>query len=283
MHEPPAQTASAAFQRLMEIMETLRSEDGCPWDREQTHESLRADTIEEAYEVVEAIEDAEPAKIAEELGDLMIVTALHAQIAADAGDFRMVDILNDANEKLVRRHPHVFADGDAKDTDSVLSAWDAIKRAEPGYEDRTSALDGVPKGMPSLLAAWKLQKKAQRVGFDWERVEQVVAKVREELAELEEHIPREPSADVPDELVDEMGDLLFAAVNLVRFLRVDPDAALRATNRKFVRRFRRMEELLAETDDDMEGKTLEFLDRLWERAKAEERNGSALVMDRPRT
>jgi tetrapyrrole methylase family protein / MazG family protein len=273
MHEQPAETASDAFQRFMDIIATLRSENGCPWDREQTHESLRADTIEEAYEVVEAIEDGEPAKVAEELGDLMTVTALHAQIAADAGTFEMVDILNDTNEKLVRRHPHVFADGDAADTESVLTAWEAIKRAEPGYEERTSALDGVPRGMPSLLAAWKLQKKAQRVGFDWDRVEQVVAKVREELAELEEHISADASAEPTDELVDEMGDLLFAAVNLARFLRVDPDAALRATNRKFVRRFKRMEELLADVEDDMDGKTLEFLDRLWEQAKDEERAG----------
>ncbi len=271
MHEQPAETARDAFQRLLDIMETLRGENGCPWDREQTHESLRADTIEEAYEVVEAIEDADPRKIAEELGDIMVVTALHAQIGADAGAFRMVDILNDTNEKLVRRHPHVFGDGDAADTDSVLTAWEAIKRAEPGYEGRTSALDGVPKGMPSLLAAWKLQKKAQRVGFDWERVEQVVAKVREELAELEVHISDEADADATDQIADEMGDLLFAAVNLARFLRVDPDAALRATNRKFVRRFKRMEELLADADDDMDGKSLEFLDRLWDQAKDEER------------
>ncbi|MBT3266654.1 nucleoside triphosphate pyrophosphohydrolase [Candidatus Poribacteria bacterium] len=271
MHEPPAQTAPDAFGRLLEIIETLRSENGCPWDREQTHESLRADTIEEAYEVVEAIEDHAPAKIAEELGDVLTVAALHAQIAAERDTFSMLDILNGTNAKLVRRHPHVYGDSDASDTDSVLSAWDAIKRQESGYEDRTSALDGVPRNMPSLMAAWKLQKKAARVGFDWDEVRQVVAKVREELAELEEHIPSDGAAEATDGLADEMGDLLFAAVNLARFLRVDPDAALRATNRKFVRRFRRMEELLAETGDEMDGKTLEVLDALWDRTKDEER------------
>ena len=271
MHEQPAEKARDAFQRLLEIVETLRGENGCPWDREQTHESLRANTVEEAYEVVEAIEEADPSKIAEEIGDMMVVTALHAQIGADAGAFSMGDVIAGAADKLVRRHPHVFGDAHADDADSVVAAWEIIKRAEPGYEDRTSALDGVPKGMPSLLAAWKLQKKAERVGFDWERTDQVVAKVREELAELEEHISEDATADATDELTDEMGDLLFAAVNLARFLRIDPDAALRATNRKFVRRFRRMEELLAEADDDMDGKDLEFLDRLWEQAKGEER------------
>ncbi len=273
MHEPPAETAPEAFRRLLDIIETLRSEDGCPWDREQTHESLRADTIEEAYEVVEAIEDAEPTKIAEELGDLLTVAALHAQIAAEAGTFRMLDILNATNEKLVRRHPHVYGDADASDTDAVLTRWEAIKRGEPGYEERTSALDGVPRGMPSLMAAWKLQKKASRVGFDWDDVEQVVAKVREELGELEEHIPNAGDAAQTTAMAEEMGDLLFAVVNLARFLRVDPDAALRSTNRKFVRRFRRMEELLEEAGEEMDGKTLEYLDALWDRAKDEERDG----------
>ncbi len=270
MPESPAQTASDAFRRLLEIVETLRSEEGCPWDREQTHESLRADTVEEAYEVVEAIEDRAPSKVAEELGDLLTVVALHARIATEAGTFSMLDVLNGTNEKLVRRHPHVYGDADAADTDSVLSAWDAIKRQEPGYEDRTSALEGVPRGMPSLMAAWKLQKKAARVGFDWDEASQVVAKVREELAEVEEHIIAHDGHEATEAVADEVGDLLFAAVNLARFLRVDPDAALRAANRKFVRRFRRMEELLAETGDAMDTKTLEFLDTLWDRAKEEE-------------
>jgi tetrapyrrole methylase family protein/MazG family protein len=272
MHERPSKTAPDAFRRLLDIVATLRSEDGCPWDREQTHESLRADTLEEAYEVVEAIEDGEPTKVAEELGDQLIVSALHAQIATEAGDFSMMDILNATNEKLVRRHPHVYGDADGSDTDTVLARWEAIKRQEPGYEERTSAVDGVPRGMPSLVAAWKLQKKASRVGFDWDEVEQVVDKVREELAELQEHIAEPTSNEQTAAMEDELGDLLFAVVNLARFIGVDPDAAMRSTNRKFVRRFHRMEELLAEAGEEMDGKTLEYLDGLWDRAKDEERS-----------
>ncbi|GIX07949.1 MAG: nucleoside triphosphate pyrophosphohydrolase [Candidatus Poribacteria bacterium] len=267
MQEKPQPTAEAAFARLLEIVAILRSERGCPWDREQTHHSLRSDTLEEAYELVEAIEEDRPEKIAEELGDLMIVVALHAQIAAEAGHFTMAQLLNAANAKLVRRHPHVFGDLQVESTDQVLRNWEQIKRQEESNQDRTSLLDGIPRALPALLAAEKLQKRAARVGFDWEEPTPILGKIREEANELQEQI--EKGAD-PERLEDEIGDLLFAVVNLARKLHVDPEQALRRTNAKFRRRFQRMEALLQEQGEPLEGKSLQELDQLWEQAKAEE-------------
>ncbi|MDA1193434.1 MAG: nucleoside triphosphate pyrophosphohydrolase [Candidatus Poribacteria bacterium] len=269
LHEEPKESAAAAFDRLLEIMTILRSENGCPWDREQTHHSLRSDTLEETYEFLEAVDLNDVTGMAEELGDLMILTALHAEIAREDEQFDMLGILNAVNAKLVRRHPHVFAGLEVESTEEVLSNWEKIKKNEPGYEDRRSVLDGVPTTFPALQTAFKLQKKAARVGFDWTEVEDVVSKVREELVETEQQLDRKDE----DALEAEIGDLLFSVVNLSRFVGVDPENALRRTNRKFTRRFHRIEELLAETGESFDGKTLEELDALWDQAKDEESDG----------
>ncbi len=270
MREDPRTTARDAFGRLLEIVSILRSDEGCPWDREQTHESLRSELLEEAYEFLEALELGSRSKMAEELGDLMIVLSLHAQIAKESGEFQMLDALNAVNSKLVRRHPHVFGSVDVETTDEVLRNWEAIKGNEAGYEARTSALDGVPVALPALLAAFELQKKAARVGFDWDRVEDVLAKVREELGELEAAVDAARSGGDVAAVEAEMGDLLFSAVNLSRFVDVDAEAALRGTNRKFTRRFRQMEAALEAQGKRFEDQSLAELDALWERAKEEE-------------
>jgi len=186
MLETPRTTVADAFARLVEIVALLRSERGCPWDRAQTHASLRNELVEETYEVVEAVDNGETAKLAEELGDLLLCVALYVQIAEEAGAFSMLDVLNAVNAKLVRRHPHVFGDLEVASTEEVLRNWEAIKRNETAHESRASVLDGVPPGLPALMAAVKLQQKAARVGFDWEHVRDVLPKLYEELEEVEE-------------------------------------------------------------------------------------------------
>jgi tetrapyrrole methylase family protein/MazG family protein len=245
------------FAELVEIVSRVRAE--CPWDREQTHETLKSNLIEEAYEVVDAIEDGSPGRFAEELGDLLMQVLLHAEIASGAGDFTLEDVVGSIADKLVRRHPHVFGDADVKDTDTVLANWERIKRGE---KKGRSAIDGVPKHLPALASAKRLQEKASRVGFDWESPEPVLEKVKEELDEL----AGAASADIESEL----GDVLFALVNLGRFLKVDPEGALRKANARFSARFRRVEEKAREEGREVESYTLEELDRFWEEAKREE-------------
>jgi tetrapyrrole methylase family protein/MazG family protein len=268
MLELPRTNVADAFARLIEIVAHLRSDEGCPWDRAQTHESLRNDLVEETYEVVEAVDNGEATKLADELGDLLLCVALYAQIAEDAGEFSMLDVLNAVNAKLIRRHPHVFAEVEVSSTDDVLRNWDAIKQNETAHESRESALDGVPPGLPALMAARKLQRKAARVGFDWERVEDVLPKVYEELREVEEHLSDD--AD-PDRRESEIGDLLFAVVNLARFLNVEPEGALRRANSKFSRRFRRIEAILEERGETFGDHDIASLDRIWDAIKSEER------------
>jgi tetrapyrrole methylase family protein/MazG family protein len=228
----------------------------CPWDREQTHETLKSNLIEEAYEVVDAIEEGSPEKFAEELGDLLMQILLHAEIASGRESFTLDDVIGSIADKLVRRHPHVFGDLDVKDQDTVLANWERIKRSE---KEGRSTLDGVPKHLPALASAKRLQEKASRVGFDWESAEPVLEKVKEEIGEL---------ASAPRERVEsELGDVLFALVNLARFLEVDPEHALRGANRRFSERFRRMEERTKEEGRPIESYTLEELDEFWEEAK----------------
>ncbi len=250
------------FRKLVEIMSRLRAEGGCEWDRAQTHATLRQYLLEEAHEVLDAIAAGEPSLLCEELGDLLLQILFHAQIAREEGAFDIGDVIASISEKMVRRHPHVFGDATADSPDAVSRQWDHIKRT---IENRThsSLVGGVPKTFPSLLRAAKITKKAARVGFDWETTDQVLAKVDEELAELRDAVRRGRQ----DELEHELGDVLFALVNLARFLKVNPEIALGTANARFERRFAAMEKLVAESGRSIEGTDLETLDKFWELAK----------------
>ncbi|MBM3216546.1 nucleoside triphosphate pyrophosphohydrolase [Candidatus Poribacteria bacterium] len=274
MREDPKPSVGEAFARLVEIIAILRSENGCPWDRAQTHTSLTKDLVEETYEVIEAIEVGSPGKLAEELGDLLINVALHARIAEEADGLSMVDVLNLTNDKLVRRHEHVFGEGDAGSPEEVIRLWERIKRGEPGSSERVSVLDGVPSGLPALMAAAKLQKKASRVGFDWETVAPTIEKVREEVAELEADIAIGSDSD---RLTEELGDVLFAVVNVARLLGVEPESALRSANAKFSRRFQSLEQELQSRGEDFGDHDLESLDRIWDDVKRREREEPSSV------
>ncbi len=244
---------SEKFSELVEIVARIRAE--CPWDKEQTRDSLKSNLIEEAYEVVDAIESGSSRDIAEELGDLLMQVLLHAEIASETKSFCLDDVITSIAEKLVRRHPHVYAGLDVKDTAEVLANWEHIKRAEKNG----SALDGVPRHLPALAAAKRLQQKASRVGFDWKTLEPVLDKVREEINEL-------VSAS-PEHREDELGDILFALANLARFIDLDPEEALRKANDKFRRRFQAVEAKAREDGRGVESYTLEELDVFWEEAK----------------
>ncbi len=251
--------------RLKEIVARLRAPDGCPWDREQTHESLRAALVEECYEVIEAIEKADDANLREELGDLLLHVVLHAHMAAERKAFSFDQVIEGICEKLVRRHPHVFGDATAGDTTEVLRQWEQIKREEKG--DRTSIMDGLPAALPALLRAQNVQKKAARVGFDWDRPEQVFEKLDEEIGELREAVAL--GNDLPIE--EELGDLLFTVVNLSRKLKVDGETALTLATKKFTRRFRAVEAEITAQGRKIEEASPEEMNALWDKHKAESR------------
>ncbi len=251
---------AAAWLQLLEIMERLRAEDGCPWDRAQTHESLKRYMIEETYESLEAIDSGKPEKMAEELGDLLLQVVFHAQLGREAGTFDIGDVLEAVNAKMIRRHPHVFGKETAATPAAVMEKWDAIKQRE-GKSKRE--MFHVPAGLPALLRAQKVQEKAARQGFDWDSAEGAWDKITEELAEL-----REASAEHRRE---ELGDLLFAVVNLARFLDCDAEDALSAANDKFVRRYLRARELAEAAGADWGSLDLAKMDAFWEAVKAEER------------
>jgi MazG family protein len=263
-HADALDASQPPIQQLRAIIARLRAPDGCPWDREQTHASLRAGLIEEAYEVVEAINQNDDANLCEELGDLLLQPIFHAQIAAEEGRFNFDDVARTVVEKLLRRHPHVFGEDQCADSAEVLRKWDDIKRAEKGVEKAASALDGVSGGLPALMRAEKVQKKAARVGFDWSEITPVVAKVREELAEVEAELPH--GASNP-KIEEEIGDLLFSVVNLARKLRVDGETALQRSTDKFSTRFRQVEALARQRWLAMEKMSLAELDALWDEVK----------------
>lgn len=250
------------LERLRAIMHRLRAPGGCPWDAEQTHESLISNLIEETYETVDTIQRGDHEHLQEELGDLLLQVVFHAELAEEAGRFRLEDVARGISDKLVRRHPHVFAASDASDTEAVLWQWDAIKRGEKG-EEHQPYLHGVGKGLPGLIKATKLQKKAAKVGFDWPDEAGVLSKLREELAELEEALDGGDAESVADEL----GDLLFSAVNLARFRKLDPEALMSAANRKFEQRFAAMEKSLSEAGCSLEEASLEQMETAWQAAK----------------
>ena len=247
--------------RLQEIVARLRAPDGCPWDREQTHSSLRALLVEECHEVIDAIERVDDANLREELGDLLLHVVMHAQMAAERGAFTLEEITAGICEKMIRRHPHVFGESKAADSNEVLKQWEAIKRQEKGGS--TGVLDGITASLPALLRAQTVQKKAARVGFDWPDAEPVFAKLEEETAEIREAVARQDPAAIEAEI----GDLLFSAVNLARKLGVDAETALSGTIKRFTARFRHIEGALFADGRRLEDTPLEELDRLWEQAK----------------
>jgi tetrapyrrole methylase family protein/MazG family protein len=263
MSDSPDSAAGEKFTRLTQIMARLRSAEGCPWDREQTFDSIKPYLLEETYEVLDAIDARDWDGLEEELGDLMLEAVFFAQMAAEAGHFRIEDSLDAINRKLVRRHPHVFGTGTAKTPEEVKARWDEIKAKEKGGAER-GLLDGVPRSMPALVEAAQLTSRASGVGFDWPSADPVLEKLDEELAELAE---ARAAAAPRERIEDEIGDLLFVIVNLARFLKVDPEQALRGTNRKFRERFGYVERKLKEQGRTPAGATLEEMDALWNQAK----------------
>ncbi|MBL8174183.1 MAG: nucleoside triphosphate pyrophosphohydrolase [Bryobacterales bacterium] len=253
------------FDQLVEIMARLRAPDGCPWDREQTFDSIKPYTVEETYEVLQAIDERDWRGLAEELGDFMLQAVFFAQMAREAGHFTIEDSLAAINEKLIRRHPHIFADGKADTADAVKVRWDEIKEQEKKArgEAKKGLLDGIPRAMPALVEAQQISSKAAGSGFDWENIHQVADKVREELGELEQA----RAGAEQDEMEAELGDLLFTIVNLARFLKVDPEQALRRTNAKFRKRFSHVEQGLAARGKTLSESNIEEMEELWQQAK----------------
>ena len=257
-------TSTSQFDHLVEIMARLRSPDGCPWDRKQTHKSLRQYLLEEAYEVIETIDEERQDDLPEELGDLLLQVVFHAQIAAEEGRFDITDVLSCINDKLVCRHPNVFADTNIRTAEEQTIHWEKLKKKE----GKKSTVDGVPKELSALLRAHRVQSKAATVGFDWEKTEQVWDKVHEELHELKQACQKND----PHKIEDEFGDLLFALVNLSRFIGVNPEDSLRGTIGKFIRRFQAVEAKIHASGRQLQDCTLEEMDAVWDEIKDEEKN-----------
>ncbi|MDQ7248007.1 nucleoside triphosphate pyrophosphohydrolase [Dongia sedimenti] len=278
LQSPAPSSAALAFDRLLAIMARLRDpQDGCPWDLEQSFRTIVPHTIEEAYEVADAIERDDLKSLPGELGDLLFQVVFYAQMAAEAGQFRMEDVIAAINTKMIERHPHVFGTATIETAAAQTVAWEVQKAKERAAEAAAagralSVLDGVAAGLPALIRAEKLQKRAARIGFDWPAAGPVIDKVEEEIGELKAELGDRPK---PERLDEEMGDLLFACANLARHLGVDPEGALRRANAKFERRFKRMEALAAVDSGSGGGQesmptSLEHLEALWQRVKAEE-------------
>lgn len=248
---------------LKEIVALLRQPGGCPWDREQTHKSLRRNLIEESCEVVEAINEGDTEHLREELGDVLLQVLFHTDIERDAGRFDLDDVADGVCKKLIFRHPHVFGEVSVKDSQQVLTNWEALKRQEKHQETYTDTLTSVSKALPALWRAEKVQKKAKKAGFDWNSVSGAMDKLSEELGELQQAV----AETSPVHISEELGDLLFAAVNVARFVDADPEETLNAATEKFIARFARVEALAKEQGRDMGEMTLTELDALWERAK----------------
>jgi tetrapyrrole methylase family protein/MazG family protein len=247
--------------KLIEIMAALRGEKGCPWDREQTRESLKPFIVEEAYEVLEAIDEKNSEAIKEELGDLLFQIVFQCRIAEERGEFGMAEVIEKIGKKMIARHPHVFGDADYKTSEEVLVHWEAQKRREG--KQRESILDGVPKTLPSLLRAHRLQDRASRVGFDWDKVEDVLPKLEEELSEFRTALKGEKR----EEIEDELGDIFFVLVNISRFVGINPEDALRKTISKFISRFRYIEMAAADKGRSLSDMSLAEMDELWDEAK----------------
>ena len=272
----------STFNDLVSLMERLRSPDGCPWDREQTYTTLAPMLLEEAYEAFEAVElarDGQPNELRDELGDLLFQIVFYAQVAKERGEFTIEDVAKTVHDKMVRRHPHVFGDARADTAAEVLQSWEAIKAGEreaaqtTGEAKSTSLLDRVSTKVPGLMEAHQLSTKAARVGFDWKKLEDIFDKLNEEIAELRAAIETHATSDNEENharVREEIGDLLFAVTNIARHLQVEPEAALKLTNRKFRSRFRHIETSLSEQQRSFESATLAELESLWQEAKEQE-------------
>jgi tetrapyrrole methylase family protein/MazG family protein len=267
------------FEKLVAVQARLRAPNGCPWDREQTHQSLRTYLIEEAYEVLEALEKGNDAKFAEEMGDLLLQIVFHSQIAQEEGRFTVAEVIREIHDKMIRRHPHVFGETHAKDSAEVLRNWEQVKAEERRSSDKkgdertgdgvpkeTSLLDGVSRALPATLEGFQLTRKASRMGFDWEDTGGVFEKMREETEELQKALKEQDQSKMEEEL----GDLLFAAVNLSRFLKVDPEIALKKANAKFLHRFRTMERLARKSGREFKDLPRQEMEKFWDAAKKSE-------------
>ncbi|RME01427.1 MAG: nucleoside triphosphate pyrophosphohydrolase [Calditrichaeota bacterium] len=255
-------TSGEKFEKLLRIMQQLRGENGCPWDKEQTHQSLRQYLLEETYEVLECLDDNNLKELPKELGDLLLQIVFHAQIGREEGSFSIDDVLDAIIQKLIDRHPHVFGDKVIKTAKEQEKHWERLKK----NEGKKSVLDGVPRELSGLLRAYRLQQKAASVGFDWDQIEQVWEKLHEEIEELRHAL----QAGKIKNIEDEFGDLLFALVNISRFLNVNPEDALRGSIEKFIRRFRKIEAHFQKQHRELHQVSLEEMDAVWEQAKAEE-------------
>lgn len=251
------------FNDLLDIMSKLRAENGCPWDREQTHESLRIYMIEETYEVLEALDAGDLGKFCNELGDLLLQIVFHAQIAKEHGEFDMGDVTTEICRKLISRHTHIFGDARADTPEQVVENWEAIKKKEKQLKSQTGVLKDVPSNLPALMRSYKVQQKAAQVGFDWDNIEDVFAKVDEEIQELRDVYKSKNVVRITDEL----GDAMFALVNLSRFLKVQPELALTGTVNKFIRRFEYIEQQSTKAGKKLDDMSLAEMDELWNEAK----------------
>ena len=253
-----------SWQELVEIFYFLRSDQGCPWDQKQTHQSLRSNMIEEAYEAVEAIDDQSPERLKDELGDVLLQVIFHAQISAEQNEFTIQDVIDNLAQKLIRRHTHIFGQDSATNVQEALNTWQNNKRKEKGQESLADSVEDIPKSFPALSKAFKVQKRAAKAGFDWEKAEDTLIKIKEELVEVD-------AARNTTKLNLEMeaGDLLFAVVNYLRHLNVDPEIALNRSTQKFQKRFRKVEELINQDKLNMENLNLEQLDEYWDQAKCQ--------------
>jgi tetrapyrrole methylase family protein/MazG family protein len=258
------ESAGAAVERLAEILTLLRSENGCPWDKAQTHDSVKQCLIEEAYEAKDAIDRSDTDNLEEELGDVLFQVIFHAGLGAEKGDFDLRGVANREADKMIRRHPHIFSKENAKTIDKVLEKWENVKRQEKGIQSHTERLQEIPKALPALTRSYKIQKRAAGAGFDWRHVEDAFAKVKEEAGELLAACQRGEHAGIRDEL----GDLLFSVVNVARFLDVDPEDALNGASQKFIERFQYVETAAATAGRALTEMTPDALDVLWEQAKA---------------
>lgn len=260
---------------LVAIIKVLRAPGGCPWDREQTHESIKKNFIEETYEVVEAINKQSTDMLREELGDVLLQIVLHSEMESENGNFSFDDVLNDIVQKLVVRHPHVFGEVVANNTAEALNSWDAVKLKTKGQKNQTESMLSVPRELPALMRAQKIQHKAAKIGFDWDNVGGAVDKLYEEIDELKTAMEQGKRFDIEDEF----GDVLFSCVNIARFIDVDSEEALTASTDKFMSRFSLVEQMASEQGIDMKSSSIEELDRLWDKAKKIKNSEKSVMED----
>jgi len=252
-----------SLSKLIKITDTLMGEDGCPWDKVQTRESLKPYLVEETYEVLDALDANDPEKIKDELGDLLYQILFHSKISSLKGEFNFRDVIDNLSEKMVRRHPHVFKEGELNTPDQVVKQWEEIKRNEKNQANQKSILDNIPKNLPSLLRAQKLQKKAAKEGFDWDQISDVFDKLDEEIGEFKEAVLKKKSADIQNEI----GDIIFVITNIAKCYKIDAEEALRSTNNKFIKRFQYIEQKIEEKGKTLKDSPLEEMERYWQEAK----------------